>query len=434
MRAIVVGSGAGGAFAARELANKGFEVIILEAGKPFSPLTRQISRLSSLRGTLLLKDETSVERIFPHYDVIHADSELHIFRGLTEGGCTSLACGNVVRAESGLKEIGLDLSNEFQEIEKTFTITTVPRDKWRPLSKKMFDKAKELGFSPESTPKARTAENCTGCGYCELGCVTGAKWDSRLIYKDVLGKNVTVLTNHKVKKIVLEHNRASGVLATHRLSTERIDADIVVLSAGGIGTAEILKTSGLQARDNLWVDIVLTVGGISKGAQMLKEPPMVWFAQKQNYILSPYFDVLSYWFHKPWKNVAAEDRVGMMIKLADSENGKVNADGTVSKSLTDLDRDRLEEGREDAQQIMEASGVKGPFVDGMIHGGHLGGTVPLTRQDVETMHPNWLPENLWVADLSLMPRSQGLPTMLTTAALALRVVKRIVQERSLKRD
>ena len=41
---------------------------------------------------------------------------------------------------------------------------------------------------------------------------------------------------------------------------------------------------------------------------------------------------------------------------------------------------------------MEASGVTGPFVDGMIHGGHLGGTVPLTKDDVETMHPSWLPE------------------------------------------
>ena len=35
MRAIVVGTGAGGATAARELANAGFEVIVLEARKEF---------------------------------------------------------------------------------------------------------------------------------------------------------------------------------------------------------------------------------------------------------------------------------------------------------------------------------------------------------------------------------------------------------------
>jgi hypothetical protein len=428
LKAIVVGSGAGGAVVACELANKGFEVTILEAGKPFSPLTHMISRLSSLRGSLFLKDETSIERIFPHYDVIHTSEELHIFRGVTEGGCTCVSCGNMVRAENGLKEIGLDLSNEFEVIEKSLTITTVPKEQWRPLTQKMFEKAEELGYSPKPTPKVTTGKKCAECGYCELGCVTGAKWDSRHLYSNLLGKGITLLTNHRVQSVTIEGNRAKGVLVIHPLSTERIDADVIVLSAGGIGTAQILKSSGLQAKDNLWVDIVLTVGGIAKGAQMLKEPPMVWFAKKDNYILSPYFDILSYWFHKPWKNVSTEDRVGMMIKLADTENGTVNQDGTVIKSLTNLDRERLEKGKENAEEIMKASGVSGPFVDGMIHGGHLGGTVPLTKQDVETMHPDMLPENLWVADLSLLPRSQGLPTILTTSALALRVAKRITQE------
>ena len=67
MKAIVVGSGAGGATAAREFANKGFEVTILEAGQPFSPLTHKVSWLSPLRGTWLLKDENAINEVFPHY-------------------------------------------------------------------------------------------------------------------------------------------------------------------------------------------------------------------------------------------------------------------------------------------------------------------------------------------------------------------------------
>jgi hypothetical protein len=156
---------------------------------------------------------------------------------------------------------------------------------------------------------------------------------------------------------------------------------------------------------------------------------MVWFAKRDHYILSPYFDLLSYWFHKPWKSVPVEDGVGMMIKLADTENGTVNADGTVVKSLTDADKKHLEYAKVEAKEIMEASGVTGPYIDGLVHGGHLGGTVPLTKNDIETMHPSQLPRDLWVADLSLMPRSQGLPTMLTTAALALRVARKIAEEK-----
>jgi len=43
------------------------------------------------------------------------------------------------------------------------------------------------------------------------------------------------------------------------------------------------------------------------------------------------------------------------------------------------------------------------------------------------MRPSWLPDGLWVADLSLVPRSQGLPTMLLTAAVALRVARTIAR-------
>lgn len=430
MKAIVVGSGAGGATAARKLAQNGYEVILLEAGKPFSPLTHKVSWLSSLRGSFLLKDENSIKHVFPHYAVTRGSKDLAIFRGVTEGGCTSITCGNMVRAENGLKEIGLDLSAEFEEIEKSIKIAPIPRAKWRPLTQQMFDQAQQLGFVPKPTPKVVDAAKCIGCGYCELGCITGAKWDSRCLYGDLLDKGVTLQNNTVVKKVLIEGSHAVGVEVQHGSSTETLNADVVVLAAGGVGTAQILKASNLPAKDNLWIDIVLTVGGVSKGARMLNEPPMAWYIKQDNYILSPYFDILSYWFHKPWKNVAAEDRVGMMIKLADTENGAVSADGTVTKQLTRADIEGLEGAKMEAKRILEASDVSGPYVDGMVHGGHLGGTVPLTNNDVASMHSDTLPEGLWVADLSLLPRSQGLPTMLTAAALALRVSKKIIEANS----
>lgn len=430
MKAIVVGSGAGGATAARKLAESGYDVTILEAGKPFSPLTHKVSWLSALRGSFILKDESSIKRVFPHYAVTRGCRELAVFRGVTEGGCTSISCGNMVRAENGLNEIGLDLSAEYCEIERSLTIAPIPRKLWRPLTQHMYSKAEQLGYNPKSTPKVVDTGKCIGCGYCELGCVTGAKWDSRRVYRDLLGSGVTLQTNTAVKTVRLEGAKAVGVEVLRGSQTEFYGADVVVLTAGGVGTAQILKASGLEVKDRLWVDIVLTVGGVLRGAKMLNEPPMAWYIKKDNYILSPYFDLLSYWFHKPWKNVAVSDRVGMMIKLADTEHGAVSADGTVTKTLTQTDIDSLEKAKAEAKQIMEASGVLGPFVDGMIHGGHLGGTVPLTKADVASMHSDMLPEGLWVADLSLLPHSQGLPTMLTTAALALKVSKKIVEANS----
>ncbi len=427
IRAIVVGSGVGGATVARELARNNFEVLVLEAGNPFNPLTHRISWLSPFRGTLLLKSEHSVELIFRHLQTTKSSKDLVIFRGMTEGGCSTISCGNMVRAERGLGEIGLDLTPEFEEIEGSLEITSFPKERWRPLSKRMFEEAEKKGFAPSPTPKVVNMKKCVACGFCELGCVSGAKWDARVLFKDVLEKGGAVKTGSFVRKVLVENGQAKGVIVSHGPFLERINADLVVLSAGGVGTAQILKASDLPAKDKLWVDIVLTVGGILKGAKMFNEPPMVWFSKQEHEIISPYFDLLSYWFHKPWQDVSKEDRVGMMIKLADTEQGIVHADGTISKSITDVDRQRLDIAKEKAIQIMEASGVSGPFVDGMIHGGHLGGTVPLTKDDVETMHPSWLPKDLWVADLSLLPHSQGLPTMLTTSALSLRVARKIIK-------
>ena len=116
-----------------------------------------------------------------------------------------------------------------------------------------------------------------------------------------------------------------------------------------------------------------------------------------------------------------------MIKLADTAEGSVEADGTIRKGLSDEDRTRLAEAREITCGIMEEAGVDGPFVDGLLNGGHLGGTVPLSAEDAVAMRPSWLPEGLWVADLSLVPRSQGMPTMLTAAAIGMRVAGHVLK-------
>jgi ferredoxin len=428
MKAIVVGTGAGGAIAARELALQGYQVLILEAGGEFKPFTRRISLVEPLRKLGLTGNENYFSHFISAYDVQRSSKDLLLFRGVATGGSTILSCGNMVRAEKGLKEIGLDLSREFKEIEELINISTFPQKRWRPLTRRMYQSADEIGLNPHPTPKAVDSLNCISCGLCEVGCSTGARWDSTRFLQDAISRRAVLITKSPVKKVILENNRAKGVIVGSGISSRKYMGDVVVLAAGGIGTPQILKASGLPVMDKLWADIVLTLGGVSKGAKQLKEPPMVWYIKEEDYILSPYIDILSHFLHKPWKTVSIEDRVGLMVKLADEEQGTVYADGKVDKEITSYDRSRLEDAISQAKQVMESAGISGPFIEGVHNGGHLGGTVPLTKEDVPFMKPSWLPERLWVADLSLSPRSQGMPTILLTSALALRVARNIIAD------
>ena len=169
-----------------------------------------------------------------------------------------------------------------------------------------------------------------------------------------------MLPETRVNRIVLDKGKAVGVQVETRGRTDMISGDAVVLAAGGIGTAQILRASGIAPSDTLWADLVLTIGGAFPGGRQLQEPPMVWFSQREGYIISPYLDVLSHWFHRPWRNVGLSDRAGVMVKLAEAANGKVLADGSVEKPVDEEDQSRLQGAAEEVREMMERAGSGRP--------------------------------------------------------------------------
>jgi choline dehydrogenase-like flavoprotein len=149
---------------------------------------------------------------------------------------------------------------------------------------------------------------------------------------------------------------------------------------------------------------------------------MPFVIQRNGYILSPYFDYLSYFFNKGW-NYPANDTLGMMIKIADSNIGTVSR-RNIDKTLTDADRERLKEGVNDCHLIFSQLGVnENQIILGTINAGHPGGMVPITKDDADTLHPRQLPENVYIADATLFPASLGNPPILTIMAMAKRVSK-----------
>ena len=423
-QAIVVGTGAGGATVAKELQGS-FDVTILEAGGEFKPFKTSLSFLDKLRHTGLFFDEREIQFLFPTMRIRKTDHSIVLVNGIGLGGTTTIATGNGVRMDRDLKALGIDLEDEFQELSREIPITTEHQRRWHPTTKRLFRICDEMGLAPLPTPKMGDYSRCIRCGRCTLGCSEGAKWDARLFLSKSVGAGARLITNCMVEQVVIRDGLAVGVEAKRGWTREFFPADLIVLAAGGLGTPVILQNSGIPCEDRLFVDPVLCVAARSPEIKYQNEIQMPFIVQRDHYILSPYFDYLSFFFNREWKP-SLSDIVGLMIKLADEPLGAISKDG-LKKCLTDLDRQRLDDGVRLCREILGRFGVKEEDIFlGTVNAGHPGGMLPLTDREAFSLHPQVLPDNLYVADATLLPNSLGNPPILTIVALAKRLSKQCV--------
>lgn len=425
-RVIVIGSGAGGAAVAKKLQGN-FQVTVLEAGREFKPFSFSFFALEKLRKTGLFFDEREIQLLFPSMKVQKTEDKMVMVNGTGLGGTTTLSAGNALRVDGQLKEIGIDLDDEFEELYREIPITYEHKNKWQDTSKRLFEICTEMDLNPQQLPKLGDYSHCTGCGSCVMGCRYGVKWDSRHFLKDAERQGAMLVTGCKVVEVVVENDLVTGVKAQHGLKSVFIPADVVILAAGGFSTPVILQNSGIECERRLFVDPVLCVAAENRGSFQNKELSMPFAVQREHYILSPYFDYLSFFFNKSWRYPAA-DTLALMIKLADTCTGSAE-DKKINKTLTEIDKERLQEGVELCREILGRYGIKKDQIFlGTINAGHPGGMLPLTELEAESFHDSRLPENLYVADATLFPESLGNPPILTIMAMAKRVGNIILEK------
>jgi choline dehydrogenase-like flavoprotein len=423
-RAIVVGSGAGGAVMAKELQGV-FAVTVLEEGPEFRAFAYSPDLLGRFRHTGVFVDERLIQLAFPNMVVTKSVSGLLIVTGKGTGGTTPLSAGNAVQADHNLKRLGINLDPEFKELSQEVPITTSHRQNWRPATWELFSICEQMGLHPEALPKFGDPGKCVNCGLCVLGCKHHAKWDTRQFLDTALAAGAKLVTNCRVERVLIEGGRAAGVWARKGLRTIFFPADLVVLSAGGLGTPQILQQSGVACEPGLFVDPVLCVAAEWDHAMQNRELSMPFAAFQANYFIAPYFDHLSFFFNKKWRK-PGRNILGMMIKLADSAIGSISGK-KVSKELSVADQAKLAEGIELCTEIFRRLGAPRERIFlGTINSGHPGGMLPLTAAEKESFHHPALPPNLYIADTTLLPGPFGMPPILTTMALAKRVAKILI--------
>ena len=425
-KVVVVGSGAGGAAVARELQGR-FEVTVLEAGREFKPFAAGLWAPELGKRAGLLVDPREISLLFPAMQTIKTNDGMIVVRGRGTGGTTTIATANAFRLDQGFKELGIDMDEAFDELGRSVPITDDHGSLWRPPTVRLFNACRELGLDPFPTPKMGHYENCRNCGRCVLGCPFGVKWDSRVFLGEAVAGGAALVTGAEVERIVVDGGEARGVMVKRGRHHLFHPADLVVLAAGGLGTPVILENSGIPVEPRLFVDPVLCVAAPCPEANQNRELPMPFIARLDGFILSPYFDHLSYFFNKGWKP-PARNILSLMIKLADTGNGCMEGP-SIRRELSPEDRGKLAGAADMCAEVFDRLGIpRAKLFTGTLNAGHPGGMFPLTRAEAVTLHHDRLPGNVYVADSSLFPASPGQPPILTIMALGITIARKIARD------
>jgi choline dehydrogenase-like flavoprotein len=426
--AIVVGTGPGGATVAKELSAKGKKVLILErgSGKP-------------IRGTWL---QYLTEQLIPGKSLLFTPDLLGMVRGLTIGGSSLFYYGTAFPVQhDALKKYGIDVREEEQEARKELPIGTLKKEMVTPFAARIMESGRRLGYDWNLLNKFMYQERWKpGYQFGYYGDTKNVKWSARMYAEEAVKNGAILLTRARVKNIILEGNRATGVEFKYKGSKHIAYASKIIIGAGGIGSPVILRRMGIQeAGYNYFYDPLVFVMGRFEGKGILKrkdEIPMTsgCIMKDEGIVMT---DIALPWMldmglcastFKLWKLLIPRKKImGIMVKIRDDLSGRISKHGAVMKRLAPADKEKLRKGYEMARNVLISAGCTGIYKTWRL-AAHPGGSVRIGNiLDSNLKVKNF--ENVYVCDCSVIPEPFGLPPVLTIVCLGKRLSKHLLGEK-----
>lgn len=418
---IIIGSGPGGASTAKELTEQGRKVCILERGPD-----------PKLKNSFF---QYILYQLIPFKSLLFTNGFLGMVRGIITGGSSVFYYATCCPVPLDmLKKYGIDLSEEVENAKSELPSKPLDDNMITPMADKIMKSAQKLGYNWQKLDKFMYQEKWSKnqkFGY--YGDPDEIKWTSRMYVNQAVKNGARLITNAKVEKIVTANQKAKGVIYKKGLRKYRIDAPVVVLSAGGIGTPVILRKSGIKkAGYNFFFDPLITVCGTVDEIKAENEIPMSAgiHLKKEGYMMTdmsvplPLDMLFSAQVLRFNRLFSQKKTLRIMIKIKDDLGGRITRLGQVRKKLTKNDREKFKSGYKKAEKILKQAGAKG------IHktwytAAHPGGTAKIG----EIVDSNLMTEykNLYVCDCSVIPEPWGLPPTLTLVSLGKRLAKHLVK-------
>ncbi len=250
---VVIGTGAGGAVVARELAEQGHAVVMLEEGAFFGrqDFTGQTADMQRL----LYRDMGATGAL--------GNTMIPIPVGRTVGGSTTINSGTCFRVpdrvlakwrnDMGLGEFTPEhLAPYYDRVEDVIGVGANPAKYLGAIARLIAKGCDALGYS--HGPLKRNAPECDGQGVCCFGCPTDAKRSMNVSYVPMaLKAGAQLFTGVRATTVLTQGGRAVGVVA--RTAGRRggrppgvsltVHARTVVVACGSLHTPVFLMQNGL---------------------------------------------------------------------------------------------------------------------------------------------------------------------------------------------
>ncbi len=482
----VIGSGAGGAVVAKELAEAGRDVVVLEQGGHYTK--DDFTQREDEMMPLLYEDMGQRATV---------DQSIVILQGRNVGGSTvhnlcycfrtPVPILELWRREGGVRDMSYDqLVPSFERVEAMLKVKPILPHEINTLNNKIREGCEKLGY--HGLVARHNRENCTTSGFCLLGCPFDAKQSMLITYIPAASAaGARIYANCPVARIRAAGNRVRSVEAAvvdalrrprHKV---RVDAQLVVLSAGAINSPQILLHSGIanssgQVGRNLHLHPSVLLSGIyDEDIYGYRGIPQSYYVDhfinlekdaKSGYIIMPVygFPVLTAsqlpgFGRANWEIMQHFHRmVGILVLMHDESAGVVRVDRSGKPEITyevnAKERGLFLEGMKHCAEILFASGAKKVVVpyasplwlqpsddlrsidrrglrpnDIQLASTHPQSTCKMGEDPQRSVVNSWCQahdlQNLFVADMSVFPSSLGAPPQISTAAIADRTAQYI---------
>lgn len=267
----VIGSGAGGAVMAKELAEGGLSVVVLEEGGYHT--REEFTGRPSEMIPLLYRDMGMTSTV--------GNTTIIVPLGRAVGGTTVINMGTCFRIPDDLllrwrAEYGLDVDPDtmapyFERVERFLGVEEV---KYEAMGRNaLFVKRGVEALGLRGRPIRRNAQNDCGCGVCAFGCPKDSKKAMHISYiPAAIRYGARVYANCRADRVIMRGGRVAGVLGTifgrNGRRRMRVHCKVLVVAAGAIYTPVFLLRNRLANRSgqvgrNLTLHPAVRVAGLT---------------------------------------------------------------------------------------------------------------------------------------------------------------------------